>query len=56
MKIMVQISMDRPSVNWILYDSMEEERNQNDDYPAQIDIGSCSPHVVQRAFRSGVQM
>ena len=32
-----------------------EERNQNDDYPALIDIGSCSLHVVHGAFRSSVQ-
>ena len=47
--------MDRPIVNWKLYDSIVEERNQNDDYPALIDIGSCSLHVVHRAFRSGMQ-
>ena len=41
MKKMVKVSMDGPSVNWKLYDSIVEERNQNDDYPALIDIGSC---------------
>ena len=55
MEKMVQVSMDGPSVNWKLYDSIVEERNQNDDYPALIDIGSCSLHVVHGAFRSGVQ-
>ena len=55
MKKMVIVSMDGPSVNWKLYDSIMEERNQNDDYPALIDIGSCSHHAVHRTFRSGVQ-
>ena len=30
MKKMVQVSMDGPNVNWKLYDSIIEERNQND--------------------------
>ena len=55
MKKMVQVFMDEPSVNWIFYDSIVEERNQKDDYPAVIDIGSCSLHVVYGALRSGVQ-
>ena len=55
MKKMAQISMDGPNVNWILYDSLVEERNQNDDYPSLIDIGSCNLHVLHGAFRSGVQ-
>ena len=47
--------MDGASGNWKLNDSIVEERNQNDDYPALIYIGSCSLHVVHGAFRSGVQ-
>ena len=54
MKKMVQVSMDGSSVNWKLHGSIVEERNQNDDYPALIDIGSCNLHVVHGAFR-GVQ-
>ena len=54
-KKMVKVSMDGPNVNWKLYESIVEERNQNDDYPALIDIGSCSLHVLHGAFRSGVQ-
>ena len=30
--------MDGPIVNWKLYDSIMEEGNQNDAYPALIDI------------------
>ena len=52
---MAQISMDGPIINWKFYDSIVEERNQNDACPALIDIGSCSLHVVHGAFRSGVQ-
>ena len=55
MKKMVQVSKDGCNVNWKLYESIVEERNQNDDYPALIDIGSCSLHVVFGAFRSGLQ-
>ena len=44
-----------PNVNWKLYDCIVEEINQNDDYPALIDIRSCNLHVVCGAFRSGVQ-
>ena len=46
LKKMVQVSMDGPSVNWKLYDNIIKERNQNYDYPALIDTGSCSLHVV----------
>ena len=52
---MVQVSMDGSSVNWKLNDSIVEERNQNDNYPDLIEIGSCSLHVVHGALRSGVQ-
>ena len=55
MKKMVQVSTVGPTVNWKLYNSIVEERNQNDDYPALLDIGSCSLHVVHGASRSGVQ-
>ena len=46
--------MDGPNVNWKLYDGIVEERNQNDNYPALIDIESCSLHVVHGTLRSGV--
>ena len=54
MKKMVQISMVGANVNWKLYDSIVKERNQNDNYQALIDKGSCSLQVVNGAFRSGV--
>ena len=49
----MQISMDGPNVNWKFYDSIVEERNENDDYPSLIDV-SCSLHVVLGPFRAGV--
>ena len=52
---MIQISMDGPIVNWKLYEQITEERNEMEDYPSLIDIGSCSLHVVHGAFRTGVQ-
>lgn len=52
---MIQISMDGPGVNWKLYEQITEERNEMEDYPSLIDIGSCSLHVVRGAFRTGVQ-
>ena len=55
MKKMVQVSMDGPNVNWKLYDSLVDDRNENEDYPALIDVGSCSLHVIHRAFRAGTQ-
>ena len=55
MKEMVQVSMHGASVHWKLYESTVEERNQNDDYPALIDIRSYRLHVVNGTFRSGVQ-
>ena len=54
-KKMVQVSIDGSNVIWKLYDSIEEERNQNDDYSSLIDIGSCSVHIVHVTFRSGLQ-
>ena len=38
LKKMVQVSMD---VNWKLYDSIMEDKDQNDDSPTLINIGSC---------------
>ena len=54
-KKMVQVSMNGPNVSWKLYDSIVDKRNQNDDCPAVIGIGSRSLHVAHGAFKSGVQ-
>ena len=55
MKKIVQVSMDGPNDNCQLYESIVEDRNQNNDNPAVIDIGSCGLHAVYGAFRSSVQ-
>ena len=52
---MIQISMDGPKVNFKLYESITEERNEIEDYPALIDVGQCSLHAVHGAFWNGVQ-
>ena len=38
-KKMVQVSMDGPNVNWKLFDSIDQEQSEKDDYPDLIDIG-----------------
>ena len=55
MKKMVQLSMDGPNVNLILYKSITKERNEIEDYLALIDAESCSLHVVHGTFQNGVQ-
>ena len=55
MKKLIQVSMDGPSVNWKLLESIAEERISNEQYPKLLDIGSCSLHVVHGAFRSGMK-
>ena len=50
MKKMIQMSMDGPNVNLKLYESIAEERKEIEDYPALIDVVSCSLHVVHGAF------
>ena len=54
-KKLVQVSMDGPSVNWKLYESLVEERKENKDYPSLINVGSCSLHIMHGAFRTGVK-
>jgi hypothetical protein len=54
MKKLVQLSMDGPNVNWKLYNNINEERRENEQYPGLIDVGSCGLHVVHGAFRTGV--
>ena len=35
----IEEGMDGPNVNWKFYDSMVEERIENDYYPGFIDVG-----------------
>ena len=47
---MVQVSMDGPSVNWKSYKALNNQRHESK-LPTLIDIGSCSLHMVNRAFQ-----
>ena len=51
---MVQVSVDRPNVNWKMLNKITEERCSVEHYPGLIKVGSCSLHVMHDAFRSGV--
>ena len=54
-KKLAQVSMDGPSVNWKLYESLVEQRKENEDYPTLINVGSCSLHIMHGAFRTGIK-
>ena len=41
--------------NWKMLDLIVEDRNSNETYPNLLDVGSCSLHVVHRAFRTGMK-
>ena len=51
---LTQLSMDRPSVNWLLLDLLKKQRVQQE-LPKLLNIGSCSLHVIHGAFKSGLQ-
>ena len=55
LKILIQVSMDGPNVNWKMLDLIVENRNSNETYPNLLDVGSCSLHVVHGAFRTGMK-
>ena len=55
MKKLLQVSMDGPSVNWKLLDSIAEDRSSNEQYPILLNVGSCSLHVVHGPFRNGIK-
>ena len=55
MKKLLQISMDGPNVNWKLLDTIAEDRSSNEQYPILLNVGSCSLHVVNGAFRNGIK-
>ena len=52
-KQMVQISMDRPNINWAFIDLMK--KTMSDDFDSTlINIGSCELHIVHNSFKAGV--
>ncbi|CAH0563016.1 unnamed protein product [Brassicogethes aeneus] len=53
---LLQIGMDGPNVNLkVLKEFVDQRRNENEDYPQLIDIGSCSIHTLHRSFQVAVQ-
>ena len=54
-KMLAQVSMDGPNVNWNMYGKLVEERGENEWLPGLINVGSCGLHVVHGTFRSGAQ-
>ena len=51
---MLQLSMDGPSVNWLLYKNVVQERHDGQ-FPDLLNIGSCSLHILHRAFQCGAE-
>ena len=51
---MAQLSMNGPSVNWLLLDLLKKQLEQQE-LPKLLNIGSCNLHVIQGAFKSGFQ-
>ena len=51
---LTQLSMDGPSVDWILLDLLKKQGEQQE-LPKLLNIGSCNLHVIHGAFKSGFQ-
>ena len=51
---MAQLSMDGPSVNWLLLDLLKKQLEQQD-LPKLLNIGSCNLHVIHSSFKSVFQ-
>ena len=49
---MLQVSLDRPSVNWKFYEKLIESREISE-LTGLINIGSCGLHVIHGAFKFG---
>ena len=54
-KMLAQVSMDGPNVNWKMYDKLVGERGENEQLLGLINVGSCGLHAVHGAFRSGAE-
>ena len=46
--------MDGPSVNWLLLNLLEKQREQQE-LPKLLNFGSCNLHVIHSAFKFGFQ-
>ena len=51
---LTQLSMDGPSVNWLLFDLLKKQHEEQE-LPKLLNIGSCNLHVIHSSFKSGFQ-
>ena len=51
---LTQLSMDGPSVNWLLLDLLKKQHEQQE-LPKLLNIGSCNLYVIHGAFKSVFQ-
>ena len=49
---LIQLAMDRPTVNWKVLEMLDVYLEEKDDSKT-INIGSCSQHVVHGALKTG---
>ena len=49
----LQLSMDDPSVNWVVLDKLDDLLVENGDAKT-VHIGSCAQHTVHGSFHTGV--
>ena len=50
----IQISMDRPNLNWRFFDEIVKWWNEMEMNPF-INLGSCRLHILHGAFKSGIE-
>ena len=51
---LIQVGMDGPDVNIKLLKMIQAERSENEQHQL-IDIGSCGPHTIHNAFKTGAE-
>lgn len=56
MNNLMQIGMDGPNVNWLLYDQISEEFFNEPDNVQLIKLGSCSLHTLHGCFKTAIQI
>ena len=52
LQVIMQVSMDGPSVNWCFYKKFNEYLQTNCDEKTLIDLGSCGLHVVHGSLKT----
>ena len=48
---MIQLSMDRPNINWKVFDVLKNHREEAE-WSSLLNLGSCSLHIVHGAFQT----